>query len=49
MRYDLKRELEKLEIDPFLIDLIIKFYPATIKRFFLNKKEVNDAKTTDKS
>jgi len=37
---ELKKKLEKLEIDPFLIDRIIKFHSVTIS-YILRKKGVN--------
>jgi len=44
---ELKKKLIKLEIDPFLIDRIIKFYPVTIS-YILKRKEVNYEKAISK-
>jgi len=37
----LKKKLERLEIDKFLIDKIIKFHPVTVGAFLRKRKEVN--------
>jgi len=42
---ELKKKLKKLEIDPFLIDRIIKFYPITISSFLSKVKEVSCEET----
>jgi len=44
---ELKKKLEKLEIDPFLIDKIIKFHSVTINSI-LKRKGVNYEKTISK-
>jgi len=44
---ELKKKLVKLEIDPFLIDRIIKFHSVTISSI-LKRKEVNYEKTISK-
>ena len=43
----LKKKLQGLEIDPFLIDKIIKFHSITISSI-LRKKEVSYEKTISK-
>jgi len=44
---ELKKKLTKLEIDPFLIDKIIKFHSITISSI-LRKKGVSHEKTISK-
>jgi len=39
---ELKKKLMRLEIDPFLIDRIIKFHSVTINSILRRGKEVKD-------
>jgi hypothetical protein len=45
---ELKKRLKKLEIDPFLIDKIIKFHSITINSVLRKRKEVSNEKTISK-
>ena len=45
---ELKKKLKRLEIDPFLIDKIIKFHPVTINSILRKRKEVSYEKTISK-
>jgi len=44
---ELKKKLEKLEIDPFLIDRIVKFHGVTIS-YILKRKEGSNEKAVSK-